>query len=173
MKLRGLHRTVISAAALVGAVTVAQQGYAGYYQDKTVTIVVGFGAGGGADTFGRLLGRHLGANIPDKPSVIVQNMPGAGGFKAVNYVYNLAPKDGTYIILTASAHATAPSLGNKAAHWNMLKLQWLGNLTPALRPAVPASSRFWTARRARLSLAPAASPPPRRFSHECSPIWWG
>jgi tripartite-type tricarboxylate transporter receptor subunit TctC len=71
----------------------------------------------------------LGANVPGNPSVIVQNMPGAGGFNAVNHVYNVAPKDGTQIILTASVHATAPSLGNKAARWDMFKLQWLGNLT--------------------------------------------
>jgi len=129
MNFTGFRTAAFSAAMLGCTIAVAQPGYAGYFKGKTVNVVVGFGAGGGADTFGRLLARHLGAGIPDNPSVIVLNMPGAGGFKAVNHVYNVAPKDGTYIILTASAHATAPAMGNKAARWDMFKLQWLGNLT--------------------------------------------
>ncbi|MDA1325178.1 MAG: tripartite tricarboxylate transporter substrate-binding protein [Proteobacteria bacterium] len=129
MQKKTLLVTGAAVSALLSANLIALPADAQSYKNKTVTIVVGFGAGGGADTFGRLLGRHLGANIPDRPTVIVQNSPGAGGFKAVNHVYTVAPKDGTYIILTASAHATAPSMGNKAARWDMFKLQWLGNLT--------------------------------------------
>lgn len=100
-----------------------------FYKDKTVTVVVGYGAGGGADTFGRLLGRHIGKHLLGQPSVIVQNMPGAGGFKAVNNVYNTDPQDGTRIVLTSSTHATAPLMGNKKARWDFFKFQWLGNLT--------------------------------------------
>jgi tripartite-type tricarboxylate transporter receptor subunit TctC len=129
MQIKSLLAAGAALSALLGAQLMAPQAGAQSYRNKTVTIVVGFGAGGGADTFGRLLGRHLGDNIPDNPSVIVQNMPGAGGFKATNHVYAKAPKDGTQLILTASAHATAPAMGNKAARWDMFKFQWLGNLT--------------------------------------------
>ncbi|MPY69050.1 MAG: hypothetical protein GEU92_03075 [Alphaproteobacteria bacterium] len=117
------------AAALAVAAAAAAPAEAGFYQGRTVTVVVGFGAGGGADTFGRLLERHLGDFTPDNPSVIVQNMPGAGGYKAVNHVYNVAPQDGTVVLLTASAHATAPAMGKKQARWDMFKFQWLGNLS--------------------------------------------
>jgi tripartite-type tricarboxylate transporter receptor subunit TctC len=129
MNFTGLRRAALAAAMLAGTVAFAPPGHADYYKSKTITIVVGFGAGGGADTFGRLLQRHLGNNTPDKPTVIVQNMPGAGGYKAVNQVYNVAPQDGTYVLLTASAHATAPAMGKKQARWDMFKFQWLGNLS--------------------------------------------
>ena len=129
MQTKTLLAAGAAASALLGATLAAAPADAQDYKGRTVTIVVGFGAGGGADTFGRLLGRHLGAHIPGTPTVIVQNMPGAGGFKATNHVYRVAPKDGSYLILTASAHATAPSMGNKAARWDMFKFQWLGNLT--------------------------------------------
>ena len=122
---------IIAALACMAGVPhqAAADAVADFYKDKTVTVVVGYGAGGGADTFGRLLGRHLGKHLPGQPSVIVQNMPGAGGFKAVNNVYNTDPQDGTRIVLTSSTHATAPLMGNKKARWDFFKFQWLGNLT--------------------------------------------
>jgi hypothetical protein len=70
---------------------------ADFYRGKQVNLIVGYGPGGGYDTYARLLARHLGRFIPGNPSVIVQNMPGAGSLRAVNYLYNLAPKDGTTI----------------------------------------------------------------------------
>src|SRR5690242_11056003 len=73
------------------------QSPADFYRGKTITIFVGFGAGGGYDQYSRLLARHFGDYIPGKPSIVVQNMPGAGGLLAANHVYNVAPKDGTAI----------------------------------------------------------------------------
>lgn len=119
----------LTATTLAGATATAQPASTDFYKDKTLTVVVGFGAGGGADTFGRLLARHIGNHIPGKPSVVVQNIPGAGGFSALNQVYNTVPQDGSRIVLTASSHATAPTMGNPSARWDMFKLQWLGNLT--------------------------------------------
>lgn len=124
-----LLATALAAPMLLGTILVTAPAGAQFYKDKTVSVVVGYGVGGGADTFGRLLARHLGNHLPGKPNVIVQNMPGAGGFKAVNNVYNTSPQDGTRIIMTSSSHATAPSMGNKKARWDFFKFQWLGNLT--------------------------------------------
>ena len=121
--------TIALIIATLATPNAAADPVADFYKDKTFTVVVGYGAGGGADTFARLLARHIGRHIPGKPNVIVQNMPGAGGFKAVNNVYNAEPRDGTRIVLTASSHATAPSMDNKAARWDFLKFQWLGTLT--------------------------------------------
>ncbi|MGE0629337.1 MAG: Bug family tripartite tricarboxylate transporter substrate binding protein [Hyphomicrobiaceae bacterium] len=100
-----------------------------FYKDKTVRIVIGYAAGGGADLWGRFMARHLGKFIPGNPNVIVQNMPGAGGFTAVNYVYTNAPKDGTYILLPTSTAISAPTMGIANARWDTFKFQWLGNLT--------------------------------------------
>ena len=70
---------------------------ADFYRGKTVRIVVGLGAGGGFDTYSRAIGRHLGRFIPGNPTVVVENMPGAGSLIAANHIYSVAPKDGTVI----------------------------------------------------------------------------
>lgn len=100
-----------------------------FYSGKQVTMLVGFGAGGGADTYARLVGRHLGEHIPAKPAVIVQNMPGGGGLTATNHLYNAAAQDGSVIMLMQAALVLEPQMGNKNVRWDASKFQWLGNLT--------------------------------------------
>jgi tripartite-type tricarboxylate transporter receptor subunit TctC len=68
-----------------------------FYKGKRINLIVGYGTGGGFDVYARLVGRHITRFILGNPSVTVQNMPGAGSLVAVNYLYNLAPKDGTTI----------------------------------------------------------------------------
>src|SRR5262249_41021254 len=70
---------------------------ADFYRGKLIKVVVGFASGGGYDVYARLLARHFGKYIPGNPSLVVQNMPGAGGLRAANFVYAAAPKDGTTI----------------------------------------------------------------------------
>lgn len=76
----------------------AQENIARFYQGKTMRIIVGFSLGGGYDQYGRLLACHYGAYIPGQPNVVVQNMPGAASLKAVQYLEQGAPKDGTTLI---------------------------------------------------------------------------
>jgi tripartite-type tricarboxylate transporter receptor subunit TctC len=102
---------------------------ADFYKGRNLTILVGFGVGGGVDTFGRLLARSLGKYTPGNPNVVVQNMPGGGGFKSTNYLYNAAPQDGTYITVMLPSNAIEPVMGNPGAKWDTFKLHWLGNLT--------------------------------------------
>src|SRR5262245_56660700 len=64
-----------------------------FYKGKQVNLVVGYGPGGGYDIYARVLARHLTRFIPGNPTVIVQNMPGAGSLRAVNYLYKVAPRD--------------------------------------------------------------------------------
>jgi tripartite-type tricarboxylate transporter receptor subunit TctC len=96
---------------------------------RTVQVVVGFGAGGGFDLWGRVVARHLGRHLPGNPAVVVQNMPGAGGFIAVNHIYNVAPKDGTAIGLVASSTPLGPIHGATGARFDSTKLTWLGTPT--------------------------------------------
>ena len=70
---------------------------ADFYRGKIVRIVVGYGSGGGYDLYARLLSRHFGRFIPGNPTVVVQNMPGAGSLRAANFIYTAAPRDGTTI----------------------------------------------------------------------------
>ena len=68
-----------------------------FYAGKTIRIIVGTGSGGGYDGAARLMARYLGKHIPGDPTFVVENMPGASGIKATNYLYEAAPKDGTVI----------------------------------------------------------------------------
>src|SRR5262249_17140341 len=66
-----------------------------FFARKTITISIGYTAGGSYDLYGRLVARHIGRHIPGQPAVVAQNMPGAGRLKAANYLYEIAPRDGT------------------------------------------------------------------------------
>ena len=101
---------------------------ADFYRGKTVTIVVASGAGGGYDFFGRALAKHMGRHIPGNPTLIVQNMPGAGGARMVNYLYNVAPQDGTAIGVPLAPAAMAQVLDPSPIKYDATKLHWIGNL---------------------------------------------
>ena len=92
---------IVLAALVLAAVTPAQaqksDPVADFYRGKTVRVVVGYGTGGSYDLYGRLAVEFLGRHIPGNPTVIAVNMPGAGGFKAVDYLYKVAPQDGTHL----------------------------------------------------------------------------
>jgi len=109
-KLRGAGVAVFGLAAVTSAPAAAQD-VASFYKGKQMTIVVGSSAGGGYDTYARLVGRHMGKHIPGNPIFIVQNMPGAGGNVSANYLYNVAPKDGTVIGAYQSGVILEPLLG--------------------------------------------------------------
>src|SRR5712671_662155 len=120
------------AACLAAAVLIAPQARAQtgeeFYKGKTLTLVVGNGPGGGFDVFGRLLARHIGRYVPGNPTVIVQNMPGAGSLVAANYLYNLAPKDGTTFGLIARNMPLLGLLGgNSNVRFDPHKFTWLGS----------------------------------------------
>ena len=98
-----------------------------FYRGKTVTVLVGFTAGGGYDVYARLLGRHIGRHIPGNPSVVVQNMPGAGSLKATQYVYGIAAKDGLTLATVSRGMATDPLLND--AKFDATRLTWIGSVT--------------------------------------------
>jgi tripartite-type tricarboxylate transporter receptor subunit TctC len=101
-----------------------------FYKGKTVTFVVGFSAGGGFDTYTRLIARHFGKHVPGNPTVVVENRTGAGSLIAANYIFNQAPKDGTVIGNWIGPLVLQQVLGNKAAKLDGRKFGWLGVPTP-------------------------------------------
>ena len=104
------------------------QDAAAFYTGKTINIMVGFGPGGGYDLYARLLARYYGPHIPGKPNVIVQNMPGAGGVNAANFVYATAAKDGTVIAGVNQGAALFQQLGGKGAQYDASKFRWIGRM---------------------------------------------
>ncbi|MFM1815750.1 MAG: hypothetical protein RLZ98_2445, partial [Pseudomonadota bacterium] len=120
----------LAAATLMAANTVAsgQESVSAFYKGKEIKIIVGSGAGGGYDAYARFAAKFMGQHIPGNPSLSVQNMPGAGGLRATNFLYNIAPKDGTYI---AHIQRTMPShkvLGLPGAQFDPERFTWLGSL---------------------------------------------
>jgi tripartite-type tricarboxylate transporter receptor subunit TctC len=101
---------------------------ADFYKDKQISVVVGYGPGGGYDIYTRLLARHMPRHIPGNPTMVIQNMPGAGSLRAANYVANVAPKDGTMLGVFGAPAALEPLFGNKAALFETVKFAWLGNM---------------------------------------------
>jgi tripartite-type tricarboxylate transporter receptor subunit TctC len=100
---------------------------ADFYRDRTVSVIVGSGAGGGFDTTARLVARHLGRHIPGNPTVIVVNMPGGGGLVAANHVFSAAPKDGTVIGLFHEAQMMNQLTGNEGVGFDLRQFNWLGS----------------------------------------------
>ena len=96
---------------------------------KNVQMLIGFGAGGGYDLWGRVVARHIGKHLPGNPTVVPQNMPGAGSFVAANNIYNLAPKDGTVMGIIARDAALGPITGATGARFDPTRITWLGTPT--------------------------------------------
>ena len=100
---------------------------ADFYRGQTITIVIGYSAGGGYDIFARLLARHLGRHVPGNPAVVPQNMPGAGSRKAGMYLYKVAPKDGTTIGTIGRNEPIAPLIEDDAG-FDGSKFTWIGSV---------------------------------------------
>src|ERR1043165_6519465 len=85
---------------------------------QKITLAIATPSGGGYDLYGRLVARHLGAYLPGNPTVVAQNMPGAGSLIAANWLYNVAPKDGTALAIIPSATLFENLLGNASARFD-------------------------------------------------------
>jgi tripartite-type tricarboxylate transporter receptor subunit TctC len=115
-----------AAALTFGAVVAGTAAAQEFYSGKQIRIVVGSAAGGGYDQYARMLQRHMPKHIPGNPSVIVVNMPGAGGLTAANHLYNIAEKDGTVFATLNRYTAVMPILGVEQAKFTTDGFQWLG-----------------------------------------------
>ncbi len=100
-----------------------------FYRKTNVTIGVGSGPGGGYDAYARLLSRHYGRFIPGNPSVIVQNIPGAGGLKGANNLFNIAPKDGSNIAILQNTLTLNQIAKSGSVSFEMMKFGWLGSMS--------------------------------------------
>jgi tripartite-type tricarboxylate transporter receptor subunit TctC len=122
----------ISAALLLatlGPLPSSAQAPAGYFAGKQVKMIIGLGTGGGYDLWARMVARHIGRHLPGNPTVISQNMEGAGSFRAASYMYTQAPRDGTVMALIARDASLGPITGNAGAQFDPTKFSWLGTTT--------------------------------------------
>ena len=114
------------AAGLIFTVVGSEARAAEFFKGKTIKLIVGTNPGGGYDTYARVIARHLGRNIPGNPSIIVQNIPGAGSLIAGNYLYNLSKPNGLTMAMLISGIVMEQVMGEKAMKFDLRKFQWIG-----------------------------------------------
>lgn len=121
---RSLSALALSCGLSAGA---QAQSAAEFFAGKRITVIVGTSAGGGYDTYARMIARHMPRHIPGQPTFVVQNMPGAGSNVAAAYIQNVAPKDGTFIGAYQSGVVLEPLIGSRPINHDPSKAQFLGS----------------------------------------------
>jgi tripartite-type tricarboxylate transporter receptor subunit TctC len=123
-----LRPTCVLAALLMTMMHAAAQPVEAFFARKTITISIGYTPGGSYDLYGRLVARHLGKHLPGQPAVIAQNMPGAGSLKAANYLYEVAPRDGTALGVIVESAALEQALANPGVQFDAAKFAYIGRV---------------------------------------------
>ncbi|HET7681863.1 MAG TPA: tripartite tricarboxylate transporter substrate-binding protein [Xanthobacteraceae bacterium] len=119
---------IIAVIAMFASTGLAAAQTADKFKGKVFEVIVGYDTGGGYDIYARALARHIGKHLPGNPTVIVKNMPGAQTRTAANYLYNIAPKDGTVIATIARGLPTEELLGSGGIRFESAKFNWIGSM---------------------------------------------
>lgn len=119
-------------ALLAGLVNLPPANTQESFAGKTIRLSIGTGPGGGYDTYGRLVARHIGRHLPGNPAVVPQNMPGAASLTLTNFLYNQAPRDGTAIGIINQAMPTEQFLLDQNIHYDAGKFNWIGRVSSAV-----------------------------------------
>ena len=145
-----MNKSVLSICLVAAAATCAtcRPGYAQgeFYRGKTVNVYIGFAPGGSYDFYGRLVSRHIGKHLPGNPIVIPNSMPGAGSLRAANYLFTVAPKDGTAIGTVTQTLPLEEALGNPGAKFKASEFNWIGRVTDTADVAIAwhtAKAKSW------------------------------
>jgi tripartite-type tricarboxylate transporter receptor subunit TctC len=109
----------------------AAEDVAEFYKGKQISWILSAGEGGGYSSYARTFAPYLSAHMPGKPTIVVQNMPGGGGIRAMNHLYSVAPKDGTTIGLVHSSVPFAPLYGISGAQFDPRQMNWIGSIATA------------------------------------------
>jgi tripartite-type tricarboxylate transporter receptor subunit TctC len=113
--------------AVLPASIASAQSPADFYKGKTLDFYIGYSVGGGYDLYARVIGRHLGKHIPGNPTVVMKNMEGAGSLRLANWMFRVAPKDGSVIATIGRGTGFDPILGQKGAQFDGTKFTWIGS----------------------------------------------
>jgi tripartite-type tricarboxylate transporter receptor subunit TctC len=119
-------------AGMAAAAPAVAQSAADFYKSTKVNLLIATAAGSGYDFEGRLVGRHIGKHLPGAPTIVPQNMPGAGGIRVANAIYNSLPQDGSNIALVMNSAAMFQVIGGQGVQYDVTKMQWIGSLSPAV-----------------------------------------
>jgi len=130
------------ATACISGPALGQSAEQFYKAQRNMIIIVGSAAGGSYDSYARVMGKFLSANLPGNPTFVTNNMPGGGGMRAANYLYNVAPKDGSAMMIMARAIPTAPLLygAESQSQFEAVKFTWIGSLVKEMGMGVVAKT---------------------------------
>ncbi|HEY4405433.1 MAG TPA: hypothetical protein VGN55_12380 [Xanthobacteraceae bacterium] len=123
-------------AGLAGAPAAQAQSVADFYRGKTLTMLVGVAVGGEYDLLARLVAKHIVRQLPGNPSTVTQNVTGASGLKVLNYLYNQAPQDGTYMLLVQPTLPAVQAVGIAGVAFDAARLHWIGTIAPSTETLV-------------------------------------
>ncbi len=124
-----LHRGIAVAILALTPISAGHaQSPADFYKGRTIELYIGYSAGGGYDVYARALARHIGRLIAGNPSIVPKNMPGAGSLVLANWLYNVAPKDGTAFGMIGRGTGFDPLLGSTKAQFDAAKFNWIGSM---------------------------------------------
>jgi tripartite-type tricarboxylate transporter receptor subunit TctC len=125
--MRRFSFTIIALLASLPTAAMSQQSVEDFYRGKKLDMIIGYSSGGTYDLYARLVARYLGNYIPGKPLIVPRNMPGAGSRAAANWVYNIAPKDGTVLATADQSLSLQQAIGDKRINFDTTKLVYIGN----------------------------------------------
>ncbi len=146
-----MNRTAITLTATLASFIAATalslpasaESAAEFYKNNPIRVIVGAGAGGGYDLYARTLVQHMVRHTPGNPQMLVSNMPGSGGVKASNYVYNAAAKNGSTLLMPFWTHPLFQLIRPRGIKFDMSKMLWIGNMAE-LNSAVTVMSKIAT-----------------------------
>ena len=128
-----MARISIFCAIAIASTGIAQaQAPDQFYKGNKLSVVIGYSAGGGYDYYARVFARYAGKHIPGNPSIVAQNMPGAGSLIAANYVFNVAPRDGTVLGVASQGLSLEDAFQNPAVQFKSNQFNWIGRMAPSV-----------------------------------------
>src|SRR5215475_11679293 len=127
MKRRKLIALLVLVALSSAIPSAHAQAPAEFFHGKTITLYIGFSVGGGYDLYARMLARHMGKHIPGNPTIVPKNLEGGGSLRVANFIYQVAPKDGTAFATMGRGSAFGPLFGQSGAAFDATTYTWLGS----------------------------------------------
>ena len=125
--MRRVALAIVALLAVWPSAAMSQQSVEDFYRGKKIDMIIGYSSGGTYDLYARLVARYLGNYIPGKPLIVPRNMPGAGSRAAANWVYNIAPKDGTVLATADQSLSLQQAAGDKRINFDTTKFIYIGN----------------------------------------------
>jgi tripartite-type tricarboxylate transporter receptor subunit TctC len=129
-------RATLTAVAMIAAAPVFANDVETFYKGRNVSFLVGVSQGGGYDTDLRLVARHITRHIPGRPNAVPQNMTGATGLVMANFMYRVAPRDGSVVALIQNGLPTYQAVGREGVQFDAREFQWIGSLAPTVETMV-------------------------------------